>query len=288
MSDFIALNGQRFFLRTWGDVENPPLLMLHGFPEYSGAWDEVATRLRDRFYCIAPDQRGYGQSYAPTDVADYHIQHLVSDLVALIDHIGGPIDVVGHDWGASAAYALAIARPDLLRKLVILNGVHPIPFQRALIEDADRIAASQYILWLQRAGSEQVLAADEFAKLQAMFAGPMNLSWLDKVQLKGYLAAWKDASGLKAMINWYRATGLYVPELGGDITPPAPLDPDMMRITVPHLLIWGTDDTALLPSSYAGLDALCDAFALRKLKGADHWLHHQKPDEVAVLIRDFI
>ena len=288
MSDFIVLNGQRFFLHTWGDVKKPPLLMLHGFPEYSGAWDAVATRLRDRFYCIAPDQRGYGQSYAPTDVAAYRIEHLVSDLVALIDYIGGPIDVVGHDWGASAAYALAIARPDLLRKLFILNGVHPIPFQRALIEDADQIAASQYILWLQRAGSEQVLAADDFAKLQAMFAGPMNLSWLDKAQLKGYLAAWKDASGLKAMINWYRATGLYVPKLGGDITPPAPLDPDMMRITVPHLLIWGTDDTALLPSSYAGLDALCDAFTLQKLTGADHWLHHQKPDEVAVLIRDFV
>ena len=288
MSEFVTLNGHRFFLRTWGDAKNPPLLLLHGFPEYSGAWEEVATRLSDRFYCIAPDQRGYGQSYSPSDVAAYHIQHLVGDLVSLIDHIGGPLDVVGHDWGASAAYALAIARPDLLRKLIILNGVHPIPFQRALIEDADQIAASQYILWLQRAGSEQVLAADEFAKLQAMFAGPMNLSWLDKAQLKGYLAAWKDASSLKAMINWYRATGLYVPELGGNITPPAPLDPGAMRIKMPHLLIWGADDTALLPSSYAGLDKLCDAFTLRKLTGADHWLHHQKPDEVAFLIRDFV
>ena len=288
MSEFVVLNGQRFFLRTWGNAKNPPLLLLHGFPEYSGAWDEVATQLSDRFYCIALDQRGYGQSYSPSDVAAYHIQYLVGDLVALIEHIGGPLDVVGHDWGASAAYALAIARPDLLRKLVILNGVHPIPFQRALIEDADQIAASQYILWLQRAGSEQVLAADEFAKLQAMFAGPMNLSWLDQAQLKGYLAAWRDASGLKSMINWYRATGLYVPKLGGDITPPAPLDPDAMRIKMPHLLIWGLDDTALLPSSYVGLDALCDAFTLHKISGADHWLHHQKPDEVAALIREFL
>ena len=63
----------------------------------------MAARLSDRFYCIALDQRGYGQSYSPTDVAAYRIEHLVSDLVALIDHIGGPIDVAGHDWGAAAA-----------------------------------------------------------------------------------------------------------------------------------------------------------------------------------------
>ena len=288
MSEFVTLNGHRFFLRTWGDAKNPPLLMLHGFPEYSGAWEEVATRLSDRFYCIAPDQRGYGQSYSPSDVAAYHIQHLVGDLVALIDHIGVPIDVVGHDWGAAAAYALTMARPDLLRKLVVMNGPHPVPFQRALIEDADQIAASQYILWLQRAGSEQVLAADNFAKLREMFAGPMNMSWLVGARLKEYLAAWRDAAGLQAMINWYRATGLYVPKLGAKIDPPPPFDAGAMRISVPHLLIWGTDDTALLPSSYAGMDALCDAFTLHKISGADHWLHHQKPDEVAGLIRAFL
>lgn len=237
MSEFVTLNGHRFFLRTWGDAKNP--LLLHGFPEYSGAWEEVATRLSDRFYCIAPDQRGYGQSYSLSDVAAYQIQHLVGDLVALIDHIGGPLDVVGHDWGASVAYALAIARPDLLCKFVILNGVHPIPFQRALIEDADQIAASQYILWLQRAGSEQVLAADDFIKLREMFAGPINISWLDAARLKDYLAAWRDAAGLQAMINWCRATGLYVPKLGSEIDPPPPLAAGAMRISVPHLLIWG-------------------------------------------------
>lgn len=288
MSEFVTLNGNRFFLRTWGDTKNPPLFLLHGFPEYSGAWEEVATRLSDRFYCIAPDQRGYGQSYSPSDVAAYHIQHLVGDLVALVDHIGGPLDVLGHDWGASAAYALAIARSDLLRKLVILNGVHPIPFQRALIEDADQIAASQYILWLQCAGSEQILAADNFIKLREMFAGPMNMSWLDAARLKDYLAAWRDTAGLQAMINWYRATGLYVPKLGAEIDPPPPLDAGAMRISVPHLLIWGTGDTALLPSSYAGMDALCDAFTLQKITGADHWLHHQKPDEIVTLIREFL
>ena len=117
--------------------------MLHGFPEYSGAWEELGERLKQGFYCVAPDQRGYGQSYSPPEVEAYHMRHLIGDLNALIDHLGGPVFVLGHDWGAAAAYGLTISYPDLVKKLVIMNGVHPIPFQKALLEDAQQIMASQ-------------------------------------------------------------------------------------------------------------------------------------------------
>lgn len=62
------LNGQPFYVRTWGDPALPRLLLLHGFPEYGGAWDDFAPLLAERYHVIAPDQRGYGRSWAPADV----------------------------------------------------------------------------------------------------------------------------------------------------------------------------------------------------------------------------
>ncbi|MGA1233594.1 MAG: alpha/beta fold hydrolase, partial [Lutimaribacter sp.] len=65
----IGLNGQNFFYRSWGPADGPVILMLHGFPEYSGAGEERAAKL-PHHHSIAHDQRGYGQIWAPTAVAE--------------------------------------------------------------------------------------------------------------------------------------------------------------------------------------------------------------------------
>ena len=98
------LNGHTFTVREWGVEGLPRLLMLHGFPEYGGAWDSVARHLADRFHCIAPDQRGYGASYAPDEVEAYAMDALVGDMAALIGP--EPVIVMGHDWGSAVAYGV--------------------------------------------------------------------------------------------------------------------------------------------------------------------------------------
>ena len=273
-----TLNGQPFFVRHWGTEGAPKLLMLHGFPEYSGAWADLAPLLAQRFHCIAPDQRGYGQSWRPADPALYKTALLVSDLVALIGD--GPMHVLGHDWGASVAYALAISRPDLVARLVILNGVHPAPFQRELAKGGAQTDASQYIHFLRRAGSEDILAADDFAKLMGLFSAHMDMGWLQGETLAGYKAAWRDADGLRGMVNWYRASPL---KLGGagEAMEGLIFDPARLQIRCPHLLVWGMDDTALLPETTAGLEEFAPDLTRVEIAGADHWLHHQKPREVA-------
>lgn len=288
MSQFVELNGNRFFLQTWGKASNPILLMLHGFPEYSGAWEELAERLKHRFYCVAPDQRGYGQSYSPPQISAYQMRHLVGDLEALINYLAEPVFVLGHDWGAAAAYGLTMSHPELVKKLVIMNGVHPIPFQKALLEDAQQIMASQYILWLRQEGSENILAEDNFARLKALFAKDIEMNWLNLERVDRYIGAWKDAAGLRGMINWYRATGLYVPKVGEDIQPIPLMDTRDMRIKVPHLLIWGMKDTALLPKSYRGIEELSDDFKMLEIDDGSHWLHHEKPDQVAAMINEWL
>ena len=91
--------------------------MLHGFPEYSGAWEEVSEYFSDSFYCLPPDQRGYGKSYSPERVEDYKMELLIQDLKGIIKHFGGPLLILGHDWVAAVAYGLAIAYPELVSRI---------------------------------------------------------------------------------------------------------------------------------------------------------------------------
>ena len=288
MSKWIEVDGNHFFARCWGDETKPLLLMLHGFPEYSGAWEELAHLLSDHFHCIAPDQRGYGRSYSPKDVEDYRIHHLVADVKGILEHLGGSAIVLGHDWGAAVAYALAMAYPEIVDKLIILNGVHPLPFQRALVESQDQIKASQYMHWLRRKGSEIILAQNDFEKLKTMFSHGMNMTWLKGARMDEYCHAWKGAEGLKTMVHWYRATGLYIPKAGEPIKPMPKMNAEQMRIIMPHLLLWGAGDTALLPEAFAGLDHLTDDFTLVDIEETDHWLHHQAPDVVAKTILNWV
>lgn len=277
-TETVELNGEQFFVRHWGDKDAPKILMLHGFPEFSGAWADLATLLATRFHCIAPDQRGYGQSWRPAEVEKYKTALLVSDLVALIGD--EPLIVLGHDWGASVAYALTIGRPDLVSKLIIMNGVHPAPFQRELSKGGPQTDASQYIHFLRREGSEEILAENNFEKLMGLFSANMKMDWLSGETLTQYKAAWRDVSGLRGMVNWYRASPLKIGGPGEAIEG-LTFDPARLQVRCPHLLVWGTADTALRPETTQGLEDYAPDLTRIEIPDVDHWLHHQKPREVA-------
>lgn len=285
----VKLNGNPFFLRTWGNPGLPVLLMLHGFPEHSGAFADLAPYLSDHFYCVAPDQRGYGQSWAPPDPEHYTASALVQDMSQLIDHLGGPVTVLGHDWGAAVAYGLAMRCRDQVSRLIIANGVHPIPFQRELAKGGAQSQASQYINVLRQPGSEVGLAADNYAKLMRLFSAHMDLAWMDDARRADYVAAWShDGGRLKTMIHWYRASPVQVADPGEPITdlPDFPVAP--FAVTCPHLLIWGEDDTALLPETTQGLETYAPDLTRVTIKDADHWLCHQHPQTVAHAILDWV
>lgn len=279
---------QRFFARTWGDPSLPPLLLLHGFPEYSGAWEELACALQDRFYCVAPDQRGYGQSYCPTDVRDYRTGVLAADMAAILRALGAPCAVLGHDWGAATAYGLAMFFPDLVSHLIILNGVHPVPFQRAIAAGGAQTAASQYIHLLRSPEAESKLGAGEYDTLLRLFSANMDLSWLSGDRLATYKAEWSRPGRLTGMLNWYRASPLKVALPGQPLTDLPEIDPTRVQVVCPHLLVWGLNDTALLPDSRAGLDTFAAQLTIRELEDCDHWLHHQRAGDIAEHIKTFL
>ena len=281
----VHVNGIDLGVRAMGDASAPLMLFLHGFPEYSGAWDEVLPAFAGSFHAVAPDQRGYAGSSKPEGLEAYRVKELVRDVLGLGERFspGRPFVLVAHDWGASVAYATAMAAPARIARLVIINGVHPGPFQRALLEDDAQRQASSYMHYLRDPRAEERLSANNFEKLMGMLVRFGPQPWLTPEKRAGYLEAWSPPGALTGMLNWYRASPLLVPKPGEAIDPasqPLKLDPARFRVRMPHLVIWGMDDRALLPVTRATLPDYCDDLTVREIPGADHWVVHQRTDEV--------
>jgi epoxide hydrolase 4 len=288
----IQANGIELHTHAVGDPNAPLILFLHGFPEYSGAWDEVLPAFAKSYLAVAPDQRGYARSSKPEGLEAYRIKNLVRDILALGDHFSPnrPYALVAHDWGAAVAYATAIAAPKRIAKLAVINGVHPGPFQQALIENEAQRAASAYMHFLRDPKAEAELSANSFAKLLSMLSRFGPQPWLTPQKQKAYVEAWSPPGALTGMLNWYRASPLLVPHPGEgvDASKVIKLDPAQLRVRMPHLVIWGMEDRALLPVSRATLGDYCDDLSVHEIKDADHWIVHQKTDEVIDLLRDFL
>lgn len=116
--------------------------MLHGFPQSRHSWRHQVPALGAAGYrAVAPDQRGYsaGARPDPADVANYHIDRLIDDVLAIADACGSgaaPFHLVGHDWGGQVAWFVAFKHPDRVKSLSILSRPHPAAFRKAFKEDA--------------------------------------------------------------------------------------------------------------------------------------------------------
>lgn len=277
---------------TAGDPAATPIICLHGFPEYWAAWRDVMLDLADDYFVIAPDQRGYNTSSKPKDVSAYRGRALATDIAALADHYspGKPVALAGHDWGASVAYATAFLFPEKLSHLIIANGVHPVCFQRAIFDDPAQREASQYINKLREPQTDARMVEDGCRRAFRMIEGFSPAPWLVGETRDGYREAWSQPGAMTGMLNWYRASPVIVPEPGAPAPASGLLNSDLSAFTVrcPHLLVWGDADVALQPSCYADLGQFAADLRIEHIDGSTHWILHEKPAEVAALIRGFV
>ncbi|HWH81674.1 MAG TPA: alpha/beta hydrolase [Burkholderiaceae bacterium] len=287
--DVALPHGVTLHCRAAGPAGAPPLIFLHGFPEAAFVWDELLEHLGARFRCIAPNLRGFGGSSAPVDPEQYRVKHLMADIDALIAATGGaPIEaLVAHDWGGAVAWTLGALRPELMKRLVIVNSPHPATFLRELQHNPQQQAASAYMNFLCRPDAEALLAENDFARMWPMFtnmgaadpAAREGGGWLTDAVRDQYRAVW--GRGLTGGCNYYRVTPL---------RPPTPQDASVMRVTFapefvtvkrPTLVIWGEDDTALPVALVDGLDAFVPEMRLVRVPGATHWIVHERPAFIA-------
>ncbi|MDT7837347.1 alpha/beta fold hydrolase [Aquabacterium sp. OR-4] len=257
------------------------VLLLHGFPQAAFAWDEVLLALAPEAYALAPNQRGYAGSSAPAEVAAYRVRHLVADALALLAHLGvsaeRPLDLlVAHDWGGGVAWNLAALRPELIRRLVILNSPHPATFRRELLASPAQRAASAYMHDLVQPDAAARLAADGFAALLAMLERFGDAHWLTPALRAQHRAVWSQ--GLDGALNWYRASPLRPPTGPHDQALAQLQLPDsVVRVSVPTTLLWGEADHALLPGLLDGLQQWVPELTVHRHPQASHWIVHEQP-----------
>ena len=279
--------------RAAGPRGAPLLLFLHGFPEAAFVWDRTLEHFADRYRCVAPNLRGFENSSAPAEPEAYRAKHLVADLIALVDQLGGPLQaLVAHDWGGAVAWNLAVQHPQRLKRLIIINSPHPATFLRELQHNPQQQAASAYMNFLCRPDAETLLAANDFARLWPLFnnmgaSGPPNAShpgsgWLTDEVKEQYRRVWR--AGLTGGCNYYRASPLRPPTVQNSAVMQVQFPAEFVTVKIPTLVIWAEADIALPVALLDGLEAYVPHMRLVRVPGATHWIVHERPDLIAAEI----
>ena len=273
-----------------GEPANPPVILLHGFPESHRTWREVAPRLEDRFFLVMPDQRGFAGSDLPQEVGAYNTDTLIDDIFALADALGlEQFALVGHDWGGAIAWGAALRGDPRLTRLAIVNAPHPVVFQKSLIEDADQRAASQYITAFRTPGFEKMVEAKGFDWFfDTTFSRHVDASKVSDEERRQYIADWSQPGAFNAMLNWYRGSRVIVPPPGVTVPLPDWLLRAFPKVHVPTLVIWGMLDKALLPIQLEGLDALIDDLSIMRLPDVGHFAPWEAGEQVAAALEPFL
>ncbi len=284
---YADVNGVRLHYASAG--EGPLLLFLHGFPEFWYAWRRQLAEFGRDYLAVACDMRGYNLSAKPEGVAAYRSKHLVADVAGLIDQLGqGRCVLVGHDWGGSVAWATAIARPDLVDQLIIVNAPHPGIFGRLLAGDPDQQRASGYMLKYRGAGAEDYLTRDDCRELRtSIIELGISRGYFDDADGAAYLDAWRQPGAVAGMLNYYRAMQMAPPHRDGTPAQIPALDDGRLAVRVPTLVIWGMADRFLLPQNLDGLEDYVSDLRVHRIADGTHWVIHEFPGEVNAAIRAF-
>lgn len=286
--DVVLGNGTRLHIAQSGEPRCHLMLFVHGFPEFWAAWEEQLEEFGRDHHAVAPDLRGFNLSDMPPEVEKYRARHVVEDLRQLVHHLGHQrVILVAHDWGGAVAWAFAVAYPEMVARLIIINSPHPATFQRELTHNPAQIQASAYMNLLRSPRAEAVMGENDFARMAKLLRGmSQDVRWFTPETEARYKECWRR--GITGGLNYYRASPLYP---ATDTEPGAPvvnLPPEAVTVNVPTLVIWGMRDEALLPSLLDGLEQYVPRLKIERIAEGSHWVVHEFPQRVSALIRGFI
>jgi pimeloyl-ACP methyl ester carboxylesterase len=284
--EYAQANGVRLHYVSAG--KGPLIIFLHGFPEFWYEWKDQLPEFGRDHRAVAPDMRGYNLSEKPAGVDHYQMKDLVEDVRALTEHLGyKKFILAGHDWGGGVAWAFAIAHPEYLEKLVIVNCPHPAILARELAQNPAQQKASQYMLMFRSAQAEQMLSANNYAGLvDGVLGEGLKTGVFTEADKQAYITAWSQPGALTGGLNYYRAANLGPPTPDSPATPAA--DVSGLVVKVPTLVIWGEKDTALLTGNLDGMDKFVPDLTIKRIPDGSHWVIHEKPALVNEYIREFI
>ena len=267
-----------------------PIVLCHGWPELAFSWrHQLPALVAAGYHVIVPNQRGYGNSSRPMDVADYDIEHLSGDLVALLDHYGyADATFVGHDWGAMVVWGLAMLHPDRVNGVINLS----LPYQERgevpWIDLLEQILGGDYyfVHFNRQPGvADAVLDANTFQFLRNLYRkneplgepepgmaminlaraeAPRGEALMSDGELTVFVAAF-ERSGFTGSINWYRNLDRNW-HLLADVNP---------IIQHPTLMIYGDRDAVLKSETLSQFVPNVEVVSL----DCGHWIQEEMPEE---------
>ena len=259
-----------FDVRVDGPEDGRPVLLLHGFPQTSACWAAVTPLLTQAgLRTYAPDQLGYSPGARPLDVESYALTNLAQVTADLMTAMDVPVaDVVGHDWGANVAWALAAWHEDRVRSLTAVSVPHPAAFTTAFRSDPEQRERSAYIrLFWQQGKAEEVLLADDARRLRRMFGDAVPAEAVDE-----YVAVLSAPGALTAALNWYRAMSS---------------DARVDKVEVPTTYVWSDADVAIGRTAAEACEQFVTGdYRFVALPGITHWIPEQAPEQLAAAILD--
>ena len=265
---FITPNELSIYVEDHGS--GVPVVLLHGWPDSGRLWRHQIPFLTARgFRVIAPDQRGFGRSERPDDVAAYGLRNAVADVTGILDALGiESAHVVGHDWGAAVAWLVAILAPERVRRLVAISVPHPLaPVTMRQHEMA------WYQLFFQFDGvAEATIRHEDWAWLRTFSRGDGDLDQA--------IADLSRPGALTASLNWYRAN------LAPRMPRPAPSLPP---VQAPTLGIWSDRDYYLDGERMRRSGKFVAApWRYEEIDGASHWIPLDAPDQLNDLLAGWL
>jgi pimeloyl-ACP methyl ester carboxylesterase len=259
--------------------DGPLIVLLHGFPEFWFGWRlQIAPLAARGFRVVAPDLRGYNLSSRPDDVEAYTADKLADDIVGLVRERGAESALlVGHDWGGTVAWTMAMNHPEVVDRLAILNAAHPRRLQQGL-HHPSQLRKSWYFFFFAIPGlPEEVVHARDWHFFRH-FLQDAHPPYTDE-EIERYVEAWSQPGAATGMINYYRASVRQSPKQA---------EAQLRPISAPTLVIWGEDDQYLGPDlAEPDRDDVPNLDCVERLAGASHWVHHDEAERVNQLLSDF-
>ena len=278
LTTLTTASGFRFNAWVEGPADGPLVLLLHGYPQSRHAWRAQLPALAAAGYrAVAPDQRGYspGARPDPADLANYAVDHLVADVVALAaacGHGDKRFHLVGHDWGGQVAWRVAAAHPARIASLAILSRPHPAAFLRALeAPDGDQAHRSRHHKAFLDPHTGKLLLENDAVRLRR----GLSEAGVPPEAVQFYVSVLGDPAAMEAALAWYRAAGGLRTAIGA--------------VTVPTLYIWGDADATVGRAAAEGTAAfVAGPYRFAVLPGIGHFITDQVPEQVNVLLLEHL
>lgn len=280
---FIDIERGRFAWRESGDPDGTPVVMLHGWPESSYCWEQVARFMDPGLHIIAPDMRGLGDSTRKGELQAFRKQELARDMLQLLDALGiAGFDLAGHDWGGVVAQEMALAAPERVRKLVIMNIVVINNFRGNQEATAVIRKRGSRFEWYQRFQREPELA-------EAMIPGN------EEVWLRHFLRQWSrdpfPADALAEYVRFYSIPG--TPGCGANYYRTMPDDREHWISVkdhvwpMPAMYVYGNKDAVIIPEYLNHIEDCFRSIRVEQIE-AGHFVQEEQPEQVAGYLNDFL